>query len=397
MADRGCREPVSRAPIQSGHKISDRASERPRLPGRHLAGSRPQDKAVGPGWGVAQSYGGVRPLAYALSFGSDGTGLQGGRELRSNRAACASAVRVGRDRSMDETTVLDNVLQQAHVVHAGSVNGGGVVGEIRVDLSDLVESARLRTAMAVESLPGFNCMCLGDVRFEVFDRTGERLAVVVLHHGATLRWEAWESDAVLADGRLLLAWLDGHGMPGPLLQFEADRLREQEWTVEERNWQAAMPAGLEGLADRILGLSRTGGSPAPELLAELTDRLHLIFPDPVERVLALLGWYGSAGPPSPPSSRTGPGRARTPSSGPPCSPTATSSRPGASPAPSTPSPASSGPGRRPTSTCSCPPPSAWRGCSPPVNPPRCSGGSAGGSRTAGSIWPIWSTSPSSAP
>lgn len=293
MADRGCREPVSRAPIQSGHKISDRASERPRLPGRHLAGSRPQDKAVGPGWGVAQSYGGVRPLAYALSFGSDGTGLQGGRELRSNRAACASAVRVGRDRSMDETTVLDNVLQQAHVVHAGSVNGGGVVGEIRVDLSDLVESARLRTAMAVESLPGFNCMCLGDVRFEVFDRTGERLAVVVLHHGATLRWEAWESDAVLADGRLLLAWLDGHGMPGPLLQFEADRLREQEWTVEERNWQAAMPAGLEGLADRILGLSRTGGSPAPELLAELTDRLHLIFPDPVERVLALLGWYGS--------------------------------------------------------------------------------------------------------
>lgn len=194
---------------------------------------------------------------------------------------------------MDETTVLDNVLQQAHVVHAGSVNGGGVVGEIRVDLSDLVESARLRTAMAVESLPGFNCMCLGDVRFEVFDRTGERLAVVVLHHGATLRWEAWESDAVLADGRLLLAWLDGHGMPGPLLQFEADRLREQEWTVEERNWQAAMPAGLEGLADRILGLSRTGGSPAPELLAELTDRLHLIFPDPVERVLALLGWYGS--------------------------------------------------------------------------------------------------------
>ncbi|MFF6787452.1 hypothetical protein ACFY9C_00025 [Streptomyces filamentosus] len=194
---------------------------------------------------------------------------------------------------MDKTTALDNVLQQAHVVQVGSVNGAGAGGEIRVDLSDPAESARLRTAMVVESLPGFRCMCLGDVRFEMFDRSGDRLAVVVLHHGVTLRWGQWEGDAVLLDGRLLLAWLDGHGLPGPMQQFEAGRLRAREGTEEERNWLAAMPVGLEGLAGRILGLSRTGGPPSPELLAELTDRLHLMFPDPVERVLALLNWYGS--------------------------------------------------------------------------------------------------------
>lgn len=194
---------------------------------------------------------------------------------------------------MDGTTALDNVLQQAHMVQVGSVGGFGVDGEIRVDLSDPAESARLRTAMAVESLPGFHCMCLGDVRFEVLDRDGGRLAVVVLHHGATLRWGQWESDAVLADGRLLLAWLDEHGMPGPMQQFEADRLRAEEGAEEERNWLAAMPAGLEGTADGILDLSRTGGRPSPELLAELTDRLQLTFPDPVERVLALLDWHGS--------------------------------------------------------------------------------------------------------
>ncbi|WP_420037728.1 hypothetical protein ACN2WE_40675 [Streptomyces sp. cg28] len=194
---------------------------------------------------------------------------------------------------MDGTTALDNVLQQAHAVQVSSVNGVGAVGGIQVDLSDPAESAKLRTAMAVESLPGFHCMCPGDVRFEVFDRSGGRLAVVVLHHGATLRWEQWESDAVLADGRLLLAWLAGHGMPGPMQQSEADRLRAQEATEEERNWLAAMPTGLEGLADQVLGLSRTGSSPSPELLAELTDRLHLMFPDPVERVLALLHWYGA--------------------------------------------------------------------------------------------------------
>lgn len=194
---------------------------------------------------------------------------------------------------MDGTTALDNVLQQAHVVQVSSVSEFEADGEIRVDLSDPAESAQLRTAMAVESLPGFRCMCLGDVRFEVFDRSGGRLAVAVLHHGETLRWGQWESDAVLADGRLLLAWLDGHGVPGPMQQFEADRLRAQEGAEEERNWLTAMPAGLEGLADRILGLSRTGSSPSPELLAELTDRLHLTFPDPVEQVLALLDWYGS--------------------------------------------------------------------------------------------------------
>ncbi|WP_224280573.1 hypothetical protein [Streptomyces sp. LS1784] len=173
------------------------------------------------------------------------------------------------------------------------MSGFGADGEIRVDLSDPAESAQLRTAMTVESLPGFHCMCLGDVRFEVFDRDDGRLAVVVLHHGATLRWGQWESDAVLADGRLLLAWLDRHGIPGPMQQFEADRQRAEEGAEEKRNWLAAMPAGLEGLADRILDLSRTGGSPSPELLAELTDRLQLTFPDPVERVLALLDWYGS--------------------------------------------------------------------------------------------------------
>ncbi|MFF0043873.1 hypothetical protein ACFYRG_48300 [Streptomyces mirabilis] len=194
---------------------------------------------------------------------------------------------------MDETTALNSVLQQAQVARLSSVSGFEADGEIRVDLSDPTGSAQLRRAMAVESLTGFHCMCGGDVRFEVFDRHGMRLAVVVLHHGATLRWGQWESDAVLADGRLLLAWLDGHGMPGPMQQFEVDRQRAEEGSEEERSWLAAMPAGLEGTVDRILGLSHTGGRPSPELLAELTDRLQATFPDPLDRVLALLDWYGS--------------------------------------------------------------------------------------------------------
>lgn len=197
------------------------------------------------------------------------------------------------DQLTDETAALDSVLQQAHVARMSAVNGFRANREIRVDLSDPAESTQLRTAMAVESLPGFHCMCLGDVRFEFFGRDGERLAVVVLHHGASLRWEHWEGDAVLANGCLLLAWLDRHGMPGPMEQFEADRQRAEEAAEEERSWLAAMPTGLEGSADRILDLSRTGARPSPDLLAELTERLQSTFPDPVERVLALLHWHGS--------------------------------------------------------------------------------------------------------
>ncbi|MFF0292272.1 hypothetical protein ACFYST_03180 [Kitasatospora sp. NPDC004614] len=194
---------------------------------------------------------------------------------------------------MDVTTALDSVLQQAHLVRVSPVPGSGLDGELRVDLSDPAESARLRTVMAVESLPGIQCMCLGDVRFEVFDRNGGPLAVLFLHHGATLRWDEWESDAVLTDGRPLLAWLAGHGMPGPMRQFEADRRQAEKTAEEQHHWLAAIPAGLEETADRILDLSRTGRMPSPELLAELTDRLQLTFPDPVERTLALLAWHGA--------------------------------------------------------------------------------------------------------
>ncbi|GAA1542095.1 hypothetical protein GCM10009730_58930 [Streptomyces albidochromogenes] len=76
---------------------------------------------------------------------------------------------------MDETTALVSMLQHARVAQMSSVSGVGAYGEIRVDLFDPVESAS-QDAMAVESLPEFQCMCPGDVRFEVFDRDGERLA-----------------------------------------------------------------------------------------------------------------------------------------------------------------------------------------------------------------------------
>ena len=113
--------------------------------------------------------------------------------------------------STAELSALDSVLRKTfHVrlveVHAS--RGRGVV----VDLTQPGERDRLRAAMAVRSLPGMVCACMGDVRFELLDARHERLAVVLLHHGITLAWGDWDGHGVLVDGRALLSWLDRHGL-----------------------------------------------------------------------------------------------------------------------------------------------------------------------------------------
>lgn len=78
--------------------------------------------------------------------------------MRDSRS-CGEIARTGHpgeeDQLTDETAALDSVLQQAHVARMSAVNGFGANREILVDLSDPAESTQLRTAMAVESLPGF--------------------------------------------------------------------------------------------------------------------------------------------------------------------------------------------------------------------------------------------------
>jgi hypothetical protein len=194
-----------------------------------------------------------------------------------------------------ETSALDAVLQHASRVRVTEAvrSAGSVDGVILADLSDPTELDRLRTAMAVEALPGFRCMCAGDVRFEFLDADDGELTPVVLHHGEGLRWDGWDSDALLTDGRPLLLWLDSHGVPGPLREFEETEHRRERDQKEAAHWRAAMPTALDDLSDRFLSLSRTGEQASPDLLNAVRERLEPAFPDPVARALALLAWCGA--------------------------------------------------------------------------------------------------------
>jgi len=193
---------------------------------------------------------------------------------------------------MQGLTALDCLLQQARTVRVSDIVRPAEPA-ILTDLSQPADLNRLRRAMAVSSLPDGFCMCRGDVRFEFLDSHGQQIATVGFHHGVTLRWTGWESDTVLADEQALLYWLNDHGAPRALAQFEEDQ-RQRAHALDARvSWTAAMPAALSGLAPRLLALSSTGVLPSAELLSEAHALLAQALQDPTPRVLALLAWYGS--------------------------------------------------------------------------------------------------------
>ncbi|WP_086819976.1 hypothetical protein [Allokutzneria sp. NRRL B-24872] len=187
-------------------------------------------------------------------------------------------------------SLLDVMLRQASRVRVAEISGSGTAV---VDLEPPGARDRLRAAMVVESLPGFVCMCRGDVRFEIVGPDDGVLAVVVLHHASTLRWDRWEGHAVLADGRLVLRWLEEQGISNPSRQVAEAESRRDQASEEEAAWVAAIPAALTPLTDRVLALSKIGAVPSAEWLGEAQDLLRRAVPDPVVRVLDLLAWCGS--------------------------------------------------------------------------------------------------------
>jgi hypothetical protein len=126
--------------------------------------------------------------------------------------------------STDEPSALDSVLRDTFHVRLVEVRASRR-RDLVVDLTRPGERDRLRAAMAVRSLAGMACACMGDVRFELLDARRERLAVVLLHHGITLAWGDWDGHGVLKDGRALLRWLDEQG----LAQRQPGKIEAPSW------------------------------------------------------------------------------------------------------------------------------------------------------------------------
>ena len=90
---------------------------------------------------------------------------------------------------------------------------------IEVDAPTEIES--LATALTINDGPGFNCWCFGGPTLELLAADQSRLALIAVHHGASIQWSRWKDNADLIDGRRLLEWLAQRGVIEPLRAFEA--------------------------------------------------------------------------------------------------------------------------------------------------------------------------------
>jgi hypothetical protein len=215
---------------------------------------------------------------------------------------------------------LDEMLKRAHsfrVIDGGvSPNGRPLINLTLYETSDEKMLADLRHFLRIVDGPAGHCMCHGDTAVELRDEFSECLATISVHHGMSIRWNAWKDDAALVDGYSLLEFL------ADVIQYPLDIYLgcQNDRTAEEADWKrwlAAMPLCLRPLladqGDTFTGYVAyqppadwprpTHGPqnwpPAHMLTRERWNRvrqaLQDAYPDSMQRVQVLFQWFGQGG------------------------------------------------------------------------------------------------------
>lgn len=230
---------------------------------------------------------------------------------------------------------LDAVLaemQRVRVFRGGSASGEPISKQVLFETGESRTLSMLRDALRIHDGPGGHCMCVGGPTIELLGASGERLAVIAVHHGQSIRWKAWRDDARLVEGRSLLEWLAARGATYPLEEYEADlRRREAEQAAWDR-WEEAMPPCLKRFAAQMresLGLKDFVPSPqagvhgvrvsapsgpatageesldvpdtdihaVPNDVVPLLHELEMAYPDRATCALVLFAWFGTGASP----------------------------------------------------------------------------------------------------
>ncbi|MEK7816973.1 MAG: hypothetical protein AAB281_01825 [Actinomycetota bacterium] len=193
-------------------------------------------------------------------------------------------------------------------VFRGKALGSGVL--LEVSTADELDSLRDRMSIIEDRNTFCHCLCLGDQALE-FYAGRRRKAIIGLHHGRSLRWDGyWRYDALLSDGRGLLAWLADRGVEGPLAAYEESERRAEEYRQAARSWRQSMPECLRPFWDSgemqvpdvtafVPYLEKQESPPdssaadSNNSLAPLLKALAREYPDETARLLALFAWFGS--------------------------------------------------------------------------------------------------------
>ncbi|GAB4588872.1 hypothetical protein [Nocardia sp. IFM 10818] len=196
----------------------------------------------------------------------------------------------GGESASGDLDALDRVLASAHAVGVRELGGDSTP---LLEERDPVAVRALREALRIADLPGFICLCWGDVALDFYDAAGTRLATVTLHHGYSLRWNGWAQDAVLADGVRSLEWLAVRGVTGPLAEYRAAERRREQSEQQARLWAAQIPPVLIDFRHDFLTISASGRLPDEATMTAVRRRLLAAYPDPVDRLTVLLAWFAS--------------------------------------------------------------------------------------------------------
>jgi hypothetical protein len=157
--------------------------------------------------------------------------------------------------------------------------------------SEAQDRAELNDALSIGVPSGwFHCMCEGTPIIRLY-QGGKEIGWITNHHGLSIRTSLWTSDAHIRDSEKWLRWFDARKINGPRLEFCAIAESQQKAVLARQKWDAAMPEALRGVRVKTDIIGHIDN------LAPLTKALEKSMPEPKQRILTLLHWYGSgAGP-----------------------------------------------------------------------------------------------------
>jgi hypothetical protein len=203
----------------------------------------------------------------------------------------------GRDRSRPLQADLDRAWAKAGratLIEGGTRAGKALGATVLLEVSDAHDLEALQQLTAIdETKVGFHCLCYGDLALVLKSTGSADLLVLGIHHGESIRWDGWNSDADLARGRDLLEWLAARGVEEPLRQYLENERRGREAVASFYSWLAATPEPLQYLIPQIDDLRQSGDLLDAESEQEAEARLNLWYPSGTERTEVLLRWFGS--------------------------------------------------------------------------------------------------------
>jgi hypothetical protein len=177
----------------------------------------------------------------------------------------------------------------ARVLDDGTAGGRPLGKKVLHEVDDAAELSELvATLRIVEREDEFVCMCLGGPTLEF---AGPGTTVVLgLHHGSSIRWSRWSSDAPLANGRDLADWLAERGVTQVRDELDEAAERSAADVAAMARWEAALPPGMGEVWKACKRESMMTGSVDVGPFRLALDE-HL--PDPAERARALFRSNGS--------------------------------------------------------------------------------------------------------